>query len=125
MDSRTETLTEESLRRSLHSYLIVQQQVEPDTTVIYELGLCQGSARVDLAVIDGQLHGYEIKSERDSLRRLRAQADLYNKVFDRVTLVCTEKAHMRGALNHSHLVGSIAGRSHSTDPTVRVCQDRP
>ena len=98
MDSLTETLTEEALRRSLHDCLIVQQEVEPGTAFIYELGLCQGSARVDLAVVNGQLHGYEIKSERDNLRRLRAQADLYNRVFDRVTLVCTEK-HICEALD--------------------------
>lgn len=55
--------------------------------VIDELGLCRGQVRIDLAVVDGRLHGYEIKSDRDSLRRLDGQVDLYGKVLDRATLV--------------------------------------
>lgn len=61
-----------------------------DTRIIEELGLCQGSARVDVAVVNGYLHGYEIKSESDSLKRLPAQVDYYSKVLDRVTLVASE-----------------------------------
>ena len=92
-----EILTEKSLRRSLHRRLITKYQSEPGTLIVDELGLCQGSARVDVAVINSQLHGYEIKSELDSLRRLGAQADLYSKVFDRVTLVCSVR-HVSNAL---------------------------
>jgi hypothetical protein len=87
MSGLTGAFTEESLRMSLHRRLVVKYQNEADTVLIDELGLCQGSARVDLAVVNGQFHGYEIKSERDSLRRLGAQADLYSRVFDRVTLI--------------------------------------
>ena len=59
----------------------------PDTIVLEELGLCQGTARVDLAVINGSVHGYEIKSERDTLARLPSQSESYNRVFDYVTVV--------------------------------------
>ena len=97
MSGSTGAFTEESLRTSLHSRLVVKYQNETDTVLIDELGLCQGKARVDIAVVNGRLHGYEIKSERDSLRRLGAQADLYSKVFDRVTLVCDDR-HVRQAL---------------------------
>ena len=98
MDGPTaEAITEESLRRALHRRLMAQYQSEPDTLIVDELGLCQGIARVDVAVINGQLHGYEIKSERDSLRRLGTQAVHYNRVFDRVTLVCSGR-HVSNAL---------------------------
>jgi hypothetical protein len=33
------------------------------------------------------LHAYEIKSDRDTLERCVHQASMYNKIFDRVTLV--------------------------------------
>ena len=97
MSGPTEAFTEESIRASLRRRLVVKHQNKADTVLIDELGLCQGRARVDVAVVNGQLHGYEIKSERDSLRRLCGQADLYSKVFDRVTLVCDDR-HVSQAL---------------------------
>ena len=88
----------ESLRTSLHRRLVIKHQNEADTVLIDEMGICQGRVRVDIAVVNGQLHGYEIKSERDSLRRLGAQAHLYSRVFDRATLVCGD-SHIFQALD--------------------------
>jgi hypothetical protein len=56
-----------------------------------ELGLCRGKVRVDVAVVNGSIHGYEIKSDRDSLRRLASQAAVYGMVLDRATLVVGPK----------------------------------
>jgi hypothetical protein len=53
-----------------------------------EFGLCLGQTRVDVAVVNCYLHGYEIKSERDNLARLPAQIDLYDRVLDYSTIVC-------------------------------------
>ena len=97
MNGPSGAFTEESLRKFLHRRLVAKHQNETDTVLIDELGLCRGRARVDIAVVNGQLHGYEIKSERDSLRRLGTQADIYGKIFDRVTLVCGER-HVSQAL---------------------------
>lgn len=58
-----------------------------DTIVVNEFDVCRGSSRVDVAVINGQLHGYEIKSERDNLNRLPDQMESYNLVFDTMTIV--------------------------------------
>lgn len=52
-----------------------------------EMGLCLGETRVDIAVINGHLHGYEIKSERDTLTRLSNQVSLYDRVLDYSTIV--------------------------------------
>ena len=87
----------ESLRLLLHEWLKHCWVHETDTVIIDEMGLCQGKTRIDLAVVNGQLHGYEIKSERDNLRRLPTQVCMYGKVFDRVTLVCG-KRHVSEAL---------------------------
>lgn len=77
-----------------HSLVRMLRQVyrhEPDTLILEEMGLCQGAAIVDLAVINGFLHGYEIKSEQDKLDRLQVQEQIYNKTLDRVTLVTGER----------------------------------
>ena len=89
MSKRTGGLGELSLRTFLHFRLEEQHQIGSDAVLIIdEMGVCQGKARIDVAVVNGKLHGYEIKSERDNLRRLAAQAEMYNRVFDEITLVC-------------------------------------
>ena len=76
-----------AIRLALRSMLLDEHVGEADTVVIEELGLCRGQVRVDVAVVNGLLHGYEIKSDRDSLRRLRSQVGIYGKVLDQATLV--------------------------------------
>jgi len=68
-------------------------QSRQGTLVIEEMGLCQGSARIDLAVISSTIHGFEIKSARDTLDRLEAQVMVYSRVLQRVTLVA-DQVHM-------------------------------
>jgi hypothetical protein len=70
---------------------------ETDVAFLQELGLCRGQVRVDVAVVNGSIHGYEIKSERDSLRRLVGQAAIYGLVLDRATLV-VGKRHVDDAI---------------------------
>jgi hypothetical protein len=62
-----------------------------DTRVLEELGLCQGDVRVDVAAVNGELSGYEIKSPSDTLARFPKQCKFYSKVVDRAWLVATEK----------------------------------
>jgi len=64
---------------------------DPNTRIVEEMGIWSGSVRIDIAVINCELHGYELKSARDTLSRLDAQAVLYSQVFDRVTLVVAER----------------------------------
>jgi hypothetical protein len=75
------------IRAALLRRLMAAHKREADTAFIEELGLCRGRVRVDVAVVNGSLHGYEIKSDRDSLRRLAGQVDLYGQVLDRAALV--------------------------------------
>lgn len=62
-----------------------------DTLLVEEMGVSQGAARIDVAVLNGVLSGYEIKSPSDTLARLPGQRDLYNQVFDFVTLVTSSR----------------------------------
>ena len=63
----------------------------PDTVLLDELPVCAASARVDVAVVNGSLSGVEIKSDLDRLDRLPSQVRYYSRVFDEVTLVCTQR----------------------------------
>lgn len=58
-----------------------------DSLIVEELGLNAGAIRVDIAVVNGLLAGYEIKSDWDTLDRLPDQQAMYSRVFDRVTAV--------------------------------------
>lgn len=76
------------VRSALVQYLVETQFGDQDSLVIHELGLCQGVARIDVAVVDNSLRGYEIKSEYDTLERLPSQIQVYDKCLEFVTLVC-------------------------------------
>ncbi|SHI46113.1 sce7726 family protein [Desulfosporosinus lacus] len=75
------------IRDILHRELDKEFAYDIDTLIIDELGVCQGEARIDIAVVNGSLHGYEIKSDKDTLGRLPGQIETYNRVFDTVTIV--------------------------------------
>lgn len=72
-----------ALKRKLHARYFQ----DPDTLIVDELGLRHGAARIDVAVINGVIHGFELKSDCDNLKRLPSQIKIYNSVLDRITLV--------------------------------------
>jgi hypothetical protein len=81
-------MRDSDVRRALCRKVLAEHIRDPGTLVVQELGLWHGGARVDIAVVNGRFHGFEIKSDADSLGRLEAQRVAYSAVFDRVTLVC-------------------------------------
>jgi hypothetical protein len=80
-------MNDRDIRAVLKEELIRRYAKDNDTLVLDELGIRHGAARIDLVVVNHQLHGYEIKSDLDSLRRLPDQIRAYSGVMDRVTLV--------------------------------------
>lgn len=75
------------VRSALRETLEMEHAAEIDETMfVDELDLC-GRVRVDVAVVNGALSGFELKSASDSLRRLPTQVDLYSQVLDYATLV--------------------------------------
>ncbi|MDA5111088.1 sce7726 family protein [Brevibacillus thermoruber] len=86
-----EKLRDQDVREVLLEFLSSEHRDEPDTRIINELGIDFGASRVDVAVVNGILHGYEIKSESDNLKRLPKQMEYYNRLFERVTIVVDEK----------------------------------
>ena len=76
-----------AIRRALHRKHLRHHRRCPTTIVIDELGLAHARCRVDIAVINGCVHGYEIKSDFDTLLRLPRQLKLYSGSLQKLTLV--------------------------------------
>jgi len=76
------TMNDTQIREGLHKKLLKRHHICKDTLVVNELGLRHGTNRADIVVINGNLVGYEIKSDKDSLHRLKEQVPAYTSVFD-------------------------------------------
>lgn len=79
------------IRRALQGFLDEElaryRECGYSSEIIEELGVHYGTARIDFALINGTMHGYEIKSDCDTLGRLPEQIEEFNAVFDKLTLV--------------------------------------
>lgn len=84
-------MRDREIRLALHELLLAEHRNDRNTLVLDELGLCQGAVRADVAVVNGSLAGFEIKSDRDTLERLPRQVEIYERVFDYVTLIVGKK----------------------------------
>ena len=91
-------MLDKDVRQAVKDKILKAHINDPSTLVIDELGLDHGSNRVDIAVINGELHGYELKSDSDNLLRLPQQSMTYSSIMDKVTLVVGEK-HAQEAIN--------------------------
>ncbi|MDN3277825.1 sce7726 family protein [Frankia sp. RB7] len=87
--------TDAEIRAALHTKALRAFHRCNDTLVIDELGLAHAKARIDVAVINGCVHGYEIKSAADTLTRLPQQLVLYEACLEKLTIVCADK-HIAG-----------------------------
>lgn len=65
-----------------------------NSKIIEEMDLSVAGARIDIAVLNGAFHGYEIKSASDNLDRLPHQIVAYSYIFDYLTIV-TEEEHYK------------------------------
>ena len=75
------------IRSALHMKYLRRVRANPQTIVIDELGLAHAKSRIDVAVINGSIHGYEIKSAKDTLDRLAAQIDIYRQTLEKPSLL--------------------------------------
>lgn len=76
----------------------IRQEHEATSNIVFleELAIYGGANRADIAAFNGMSHGYEIKSDRDTLDRLPCQADAYSAIFECATLV-TAPRHLNRA----------------------------
>lgn len=87
--------TDAEIRAALHRKELQAHHRCGDTLVIDELGLAHAKVRIDVAVINGCVHGFEIKSAADTLTRLPQQLALYEQCLEKLTIVCAER-HVAG-----------------------------
>ncbi|MFV0532536.1 MAG: sce7726 family protein [Cumulibacter sp.] len=84
-----------------------------------------GSCKADVVVLNGTSTAYEIKSERDSLARLRNQVANYRQVFATVNVVVSE-SHLSDVLEATpEDVGVITLSERFRFQTARKAQNRP
>ncbi len=99
MNSR-DTTKDLDIRSALHAKRLRRLKAKPDTLVIDELGLAHASSRIDVAVINGCIHGYEIKSAKDTLDRLDIQIDIYRQTLQKLTIVAASR-HVDDVMAHT------------------------
>lgn len=93
---KKQVLNDPIIRKNLRVKIFSDYGKLDDLIVIEELGVFQGNFRVDLAAVNGHLHGYEIKSDADTLVRLSKQLEAYSSIFEYITLVVGHR-HLREA----------------------------
>jgi hypothetical protein len=87
-----------ALLRILDKELFRYRKQGRDVQIFEELGVQHGAARIDIALVNGIMHGYEIKSDCDTLHRLPEQVEEFNAIFDKITLV-VGKRHLYQAMH--------------------------
>lgn len=97
-DNCKKKMKDKDIRAALLSNPTKYLDFDSNSIIIQELGLCQGEARIDIAIIKEEIHGYEIKSTRDNLSRLQDQAKIYNRTLDYITLIVSSN-HLKKALD--------------------------
>jgi hypothetical protein len=80
-------MRDSDVRRSVKTWLAAEYAHDRDTHIVEEMGVWSGTVRIDIAIINGSLSGYELKSDRDTLERLPHQLALYGRVFDYLHLI--------------------------------------
>ncbi len=92
--------TDADIRSALHAKRLRHAKFRPNTLVVDELGLAHARSRIDIAVINGCIHGYEIKSSKDNLHRFATQIEIYRQTLQKLTLVAAPK-HVAGIMSHA------------------------
>jgi len=80
-------MRDSDVRCAVKDWLGAEYAHDPNSYIVEEMGVWSGTVRIDVAIINGSLSGYELKSDRDTLERLPHQRDIYGHVFDYLHLV--------------------------------------
>lgn len=93
--NRSKLVIDKDVRHAFYEYIRLRKR---SSMFIHELAFQVGQeeGRIDLIAVDTQVHGFEIKSDADSLDRLKRQVRIYGKVMDTMSVVVTHR-HERGA----------------------------
>jgi len=92
-------LRDRDVRQAVHDAVAADHAQAPDTMILHEFGLRHGMARVDVVAVNGAIHGYEIKSDADTLHRLPQQVSIYGEVLDFASIVVGQR-HVQPMRQH-------------------------
>lgn len=109
-------------KNELLNKFIKDKYVQKDTVVLNEFGV--GSSIADIATFNGISKAYEIKSERDSDKRLLHQLDDYKNLFDECYVVVPEEQ----AVKYERIIDDRIGLlllSHSSRGSLAIYERRP
>ncbi|MFZ3055018.1 MAG: sce7726 family protein [Minisyncoccales bacterium] len=95
--STNDKIIRTAFREILNKELDMYRKSGHSAEIFEELGVRHGTARIDLAIINGIMCGYEIKSDKDNLNRLPEQVKEFSSVFDKITLI-VGKRHLYQAM---------------------------
>lgn len=88
LDVDSSNVRDSEIREALCDWLSTNHSHQPHV-IINELSIPRPSARIDVAMINGKICGFEIKSDVDNFDRFPLQKNSYEKVFEELTLVTT------------------------------------
>lgn len=91
IELQTAATTDAHIRAPLLQWLRALHPDRLDAKLLEEFKMPRPSARIDVALVNGEMAGFEIKSDRDTLTRLPMQIPAFSKFFDRVSLVTTPR----------------------------------
>lgn len=94
---------ERTIKAELLTKLWRDGVIDKTTVLTSEYRLQNTGVRADIAVLTNHLTGVEIKSGKDSLKRLKQQMSVYKEYFDRVVLIVAPR-HLAG-LSEADVVG--------------------
>lgn len=83
-------LSEKEIKALLIDWLFDKGMIN-DAVIINEMVVANWSRRADIAVANGRLYGFEIKSHLDTLKRLPGQVESFQGHFDKVVVVAASK----------------------------------
>lgn len=106
MLGKSQALGPDEIRAVLRDWVHDKFELKYNDILINELGFWNRdpestvdcSFRADLALANGRLVGFEIKSQKDSLKRWESQMTAYSNVFDEIWL-CSHGKHLHRALD--------------------------
>lgn len=117
------------IRRYFHKKKLRHYHECPNTLVIDELGVAHGKNRADIAVLNGTIHGFEIKSSKDTLSRLPEQINEYSRCFEKVSIIAAPNHIERLKLMLPSWCGLIlatkGAKGAITFKTIRRAQKNP
>nr|WP_136251522.1 sce7726 family protein [Ningiella ruwaisensis] len=83
-------MTDPEIRQLLFSRLAKRKTFD-DSQICEEIPIQNGLVRADVVLCGNKLECFEIKSHKDTLKRLFAQGWHYGQCFDQVNLICATK----------------------------------